>query len=322
MRAPEFWQAGRGALAAPLLAPATALWQWATHRRLRRGRPYDPGVPVLCIGNATVGGSGKTPLVLLLARLLAARGHRPAILSRGYGGRAAGPLRVLPDRHGADLVGDEPLELAAVAATYVGRERTALARMAVADGAGCLILDDGFQDPALVKRLSLLVLDGGAGLGNGRIVPAGPCREPWDEALARAHGVVVGGPPTGPLPAAGDRPLFHGRLLPIDGARLAGCAVAAFAGIGRPAKFFASLDDAGARLVRRDVFGDHHAYRPGEVRRLRAEAGRLGARLVTTRKDWVRLPPALRHGIEVLDVTLVLDDPVAFDRLLAAAVAG
>lgn len=317
MRAPDFWQAGRGALAAPLLWPAAALWAWATRRRLRRGRPFDPGVPVLCAGNVTAGGTGKTPLVLFLARHLAARGHRPAILSRGYGGRAREPLRVDPVRHIAALVGDEPLELAAAAPTYVGRDRVALARLAVAEGADCLLLDDGFQDPALVKHLSLLAVDGGAGLGNGRIIPAGPCREPWTAALARAQAVMVIGPVTAALPSAGDRLLLHGRLAPVDGDRFAGRPVVAFAGIGRPAKFFATLDGLGADLVACRGFADHYAYRPEDLARLTALARTRGAVPVTTRKDWLRLSPAQREGIAVLDVELVPDDPAALARLLA-----
>lgn len=319
MRAPEFWAGpGDGGWRARLLLPLSALWRRVTRRRLARGGPgFDPGIPVICIGNVTAGGTGKTPFAIEVASRLKAAGHHPHFLSRGHGGTARDVTRV--EGQGADVVGDEPLLLAAVAPAWVARDRVAGARAMVAAGADVIIMDDGFQNPALKKTLSFLVLDGGAGLGNGRVIPAGPLREDWLEARARADAIIVIGEGRHPLPPAGDLPLFRAAIRPLAGERFAGRRVLAFAGIGRPGKFFDSLAACGAELVGRRAFADHHAFTAAEIDALRREAAATGAALVTTAKDAARLSHAQRAGIEVLEIALDVGESAGLDQLLGQA---
>jgi tetraacyldisaccharide 4'-kinase len=321
MRTPEFW--ARDGLRARLLAPAGQIYGLAGRLRRALVRPQSVDVPVICVGNLVAGGAGKTPTVLALARRLAAAGHRPHLLCRGYGGRERGPLRIDPLRHDAAEVGDEALLLAEVAPTWVARDRLEGARAAVAAGAGLLIQDDGLQNPALAQDLRLVVVDGGFGFGNRRLLPAGPLREPIGEGLARVSAVIrIGADQAGIdalLPAG--LPRLEADLAPDDGApSLAGRRVLAFAGIGRPEKFFGSLESAGAEIVQRCSFADHHPYRRAETLALLAEAERLDASCITTAKDRVRLPLDLRDRVLVLPVVLRWRDSGALDRLLATAV--
>ena len=271
MRAPDFWTSG-GRLA-HLLVPLGWLYDLAGALRFWLARPVDCGVPVLCVGNLVAGGAGKTPVALALAARLMEQGFAVHFLTRGYGGRLAGPLRVDRARHGAGEVGDEALLLAALAPTWVARDRVAGARVAVTEGARVIVMDDGFQNPRLAKTLSLIVLDGDYRLGNGRVLPAGPLRERPTRAVRRAHGVVVlgGGPADWARGLAGDLPLVAGALLPLaDSPALSGRRLLAFAGIGRPEKFFATLRAAGAELVAQESFADHHPYRRPELEALLA----------------------------------------------------
>jgi tetraacyldisaccharide 4'-kinase len=270
------------------------------------------GCPVLCLGNFTLGGAGKTPAALAVAALLAELGRAPAFLSRGYGGRVAGPVQVDPGRHGAAEVGDEPLLLARRAPAVVSRDRPAGAALCRRLGADVIVMDDGLQNPSLAKDLSLAVIDGAVGLGNGLPVPAGPLRAPLDRQWPHVGGLVVvgAGAPGDALARVAER-----RNLPVHWARLvrdaddwAGRRCLAFAGIGRPDKFFATLAEAGAVIASRRSFPDHHAYRTGELAALAEEAERLGADLVTTEKDAVRLPPAVAARVRVLRVRLAFDD--------------
>jgi tetraacyldisaccharide 4'-kinase len=315
--APEFWS--RGGLCAQLLQPLAWAHEAAGAARRAFARPWRAPVPVICIGNVVAGGAGKTPVVLSLAQRLAARGATPHILSRGYGGSAAGPLRVDPARHGAAEVGDEPLLLAAAAPTWVARDRVAGARAAAEAGAGLILMDDGFQNPSLEKDLSLLVIDGSYGFGNGKVIPAGPLREPVAAALARADAVVLmGEDESGIAASVGTTPILRATLVPVAGTALDG-PVVAFAGIGRPEKFFRTVADTGARLVAARGFPDHHAYAQRTLERLAAEAEAAGARLVTTAKDAVRLPPMWRVRVAVLAVEVRWQDAAALEALLARA---
>lgn len=314
MRAPDFWRS-RGA-AALALAPLGCLYALGGAARRSLVVPWRAGVRVVCVGNLTLGGTGKTPLVAEIARRLAAGGARPAILSRGYGGSARGPVRVDPARHAAADVGDEPLLLAAEAPVFVGADRVEAAKAALAAGAGMLVMDDGFQNPALHKDLSILVVDGPAGFGNGLVFPAGPLREPVAWGAARAAACVVVGEDTHGAAASTGLPVLRADLVPAP-SDLAGADVLAFAGIGRPAKFFATLEAIGARIRAARQFADHHPYSRGEIEALLAEADRLGARAVTTRKDLVRIDADLRLRVSVVDVRLVPADAAAFDRLIA-----
>jgi len=317
MRAPDFWAEG-GALPF-LLGPLGAGFDLAGRLRRTLARPARVPVPVICVGNLVAGGAGKTPVSLSLLAALAARGRGPHCLTRGHGGRACGPLRVDPARHGAGEVGDEALLLARAAPSWVARDRAAGARAAVASGAGVIVMDDGFQNPGLVKDLAFLVVDGSYGFGNARVIPAGPLREPVDTGLARADAVVVLGEDVRGLAGglAGRMPVLHARLVPAPGAaRLAGRRVLGFAGIGRPEKFFATLRELGADVTEARPFPDHHPYETGEIEELLARAAAMEALAVTTEKDAVRLPAPLRAKVEVVAVSVAWRDPDALAALL------
>jgi tetraacyldisaccharide 4'-kinase len=317
MRAPEFWV--HDSLPGRLLRPLGAAYGLAGRLRRRLARPARAAVPVLCVGNLVAGGAGKTPVAMALAAALIALGRRPHLLCRGYGGRLRGPVRVDPAWHDAAAVGDEALLLAGTAPTWCGRDRVAAARAAVAAGADLLIMDDGLQNPRLHQDLAFLVVDGGFGFGNRRLLPAGPLREPIAAGLARASAIVqLGDDEIGLdafLPARLTR--LRARLEPGPGAPdLRGRRVVAFAGIGRPEKFFRSLAEAGALLLARHAFADHHRYRRGEVRALLAEAAAKDAICVTTAKDRVRLPPDLREPITIMPVSVSWREPDVLAQLL------
>jgi tetraacyldisaccharide 4'-kinase len=326
MRAPDFWDDPPG-LAAGLLAPLGAAWGTAARFRRAVVRPYRAPVPVVCVGNLVAGGSGKTPVVLSLIGLLAEQDVAAQVVMRGYGGRLAGPLadpvRVDPLRHDAVAVGDEALLIAARAVCWVARDRAAGIRAAAASGAPVVLLDDGFQNPSVDKDLSLLVIDAAYGFGNGRVIPAGPLREPVAVGLARADAIVLVG--DGEMPEsvrAAGRPTLRADLSPLRAGHISGVRVVAFAGIGRPGKFFASLRGAGAELVAAHPFPDHHRFGDGDLARLHRIAEREGARLVTTAKDWVRLPEAVRAGIDILEVEIRWRDPAAAVALIRGVLVG
>ncbi|MFQ5972969.1 MAG: tetraacyldisaccharide 4'-kinase [Alphaproteobacteria bacterium] len=320
MRAPEFWYDPRKAATPALLSPLASLYTAAGTFRQALVQPAPAPVPVVCVGNLVAGGAGKTPVALALVELARPAGLETAFLTRGHGGRATGPLLVDPERHDPRTVGDEPLLLAAAAATWVARDRCAGAAAAAEAGARLIIMDDGFQNPRLGKDVSLLVIDGESGLGNGRVMPAGPLREPLDRALTRADAVVLMGRDRHGLrrALAPRLPVLGARLAPTaEGETLAGMRVLAFAGIGRPAKFFETLAELGCAVVARHAFPDHHRYRPDEIMRLCEDADVLDALPVTTAKDLVRLPPEARPMVRVLPVTAEWEDTDAVVDLLA-----
>ena len=321
MRPPEFWSGSYSAsarLAIAALAPLGAAVDLAGRLRRRLASPYRAPVPVICVGNLTVGGAGKTPVALALAKRLKERNVH--FLGHGYGAALADVTRVDPSKHDAGRVGDEALLLAALAPSWVARDRADAARAAVEAGAGLLIMDDGFQNPGLAKDLSLVVVDGGAGFGNGHVFPAGPLREDIRRGLARADALVlVGEDRTGAL----DHRPAGLALLCAEFEASAGTGdlndrpVVAFAGIARPEKFFATVAKLGAHLVARHGFPDHHPYRASEIERLAGEAYEAGALLVTTEKDAVRLAPELKRLVTVIRIELRWREPEALDELLA-----
>ncbi|MEP9366848.1 tetraacyldisaccharide 4'-kinase [Xanthobacter sp. VNH20] len=326
-RAPAFWSHPRS-LAGLLLAPVGWIVGAVTLRRMAQpGVAVD--VPVICVGNPTVGGAGKTPTALALLGRLKARGATPFALLRGHGGREAGPLLVDLARHDAAAVGDEALLLAQAAPTVVSRDRVAGARLAVAQGASHIVMDDGFQNPSLHKDAALLVVDSAAGLGNGHVLPAGPLRAPFLAQAARADALLVIGPgEAGKAVAAqavGRLEVLRGKLVADaeDAAALAGRRVFAFAGIGRPDKFFRTLRDLELDVVESQAFPDHHPYTPADLSTLHREAEAGGLCLVTTAKDAARLGAqgfdAVRAHVRVLRVGLELDGAQSFDALIALA---
>ena len=320
---PGFWAHGSPAIAGALLAPASAIVAMATARRVARSGWRAP-VPVICCGNATLGGAGKTTLALDLAGRLKARGLSVHLLTRGYGGTGRSLLRVDPAIHDAALVGDEALLLADAAPTWRAADRAAAAAAAVAAGAQILLMDDGLQNPGLHKTASLLVIDGGAGFGNGRVLPAGPLRETVRAAAARCDAAVLIGPDrTGAvtrLPAT--LPILTARLQPgPEIGDFAARRVVAFAGIGRPDKFFTMLREAGVLVVKQLAFPDHHRFTPAELTGILGLAHDLEARAVTTPKDFMRIPKALHSTFSQIGVSLVWDDEARLEQLLNALTA-
>lgn len=310
---PQFWR--HDGIVPRLLSPLAALTEAVTARRVAKAG-WDAPIPVICCGNVTVGGAGKTTLALDLAQRLTAQGHAVHFLLRGYGGSLRGPHRVIPADTAAQ-VGDEALLLAALAPTWIGADRAASARDAVAAGAGLLVLDDGLQNPSLHKDLSLLVVDGAAGFGNGRVLPAGPLREPVAAGAARCQAAVLIGPDVTCATRALSLPLLRASLRP--GPEIAdwiGRRVFAFAGIARPDKFFTMLAAAGVQLANTLAFPDHHAFSEADLRRVFDQATRLDAHPVTTPKDAVRLTAPWRDRVAVIGVSLAWDDPAAIEALL------
>jgi tetraacyldisaccharide 4'-kinase len=337
MREPPFWwQPGKGGLSAGgllaggWLAPLAAIYGGIAAARMRlRGR--RAGIPVICIGNLTVGGAGKTPAALAVAHLLHAAHERPFFLTRGYGGRLAGPLRVNPRIHHSADVGDEPLLLARLAPTIVARDRAAGAQFAQYAGASVIVMDDGLQNPALVKDLAIVVVDGRRGIGNGRVIPAGPLRAPLRTQLDRAQALVVVGPPDRAAEVANRAaqrglPVFHAGLEPDRGiiAAIGRRKVLAFAGIGNPDKFFATLTEAGVAIAERVGFDDHHRFTAAQAQNLLARARAANLMLVTTEKDLVRLSgdpqlAELAQHTSALPVRLVFQEQDQFRRLVLGA---
>jgi tetraacyldisaccharide 4'-kinase len=337
------WWYGEGPGIAAALAPLAAVYGWAARRRFTRTRPYCARLPVVCVGNLTAGGTGKTPLTLDLCGRLRAAGRRPAVLTRGYGGAEAGP-RWVAAGDGADAVGDEALLLARAAPTMVSRDRAAGARAiegaieaavdAGAAAADVIVMDDGLQNPQLAKDLTLAVVDGRRGLGNGRVLPAGPLRAPLAFQLGLVDALIVNAPAaaadgaTGAAVAEGLRRHFAGPILRCatvvdgDAAWLQDRRVVAWAGIGAPQRFFEMLRALGAECVETVAFGDHERLGQADAQRLLALAARQGATLLTTAKDMARLTGATADLAALAAATRVLPIALRFAEPDAAQLAG
>jgi len=332
LEAPFWWYRRKGALASAL-APVGRLYGRLVEARAARVEPYRSPLPVICIGNLTAGGGGKTPTAIAVAALFAELGARPAFLTRGYGGASEGPVLVAKGQS-AEEVGDEPLLLAEVAPTMVAADRAAGAAALEAAEADIIVMDDGFQNPSLIKDLSLVVVDAAAGIGNGLIMPAGPLRAPLEAQMARADALIVIGDGSKAAPLVDaftgqGKPVLKARMVPRQDRRwLTVLPVIGFAGIARPEKFFATLRNNGARLIDTRAFPDHHRYRERDARRLLKAAKEHNAMLVTTEKDFVRLADEedaalgeLKHRCRPFPIAVEFDDAAAVKALLSAAIA-
>jgi tetraacyldisaccharide 4'-kinase len=326
---PRWWY-GRGPRPMPvtraLLTPVSWIWAWATARRLRLGRPVDSGVPVICVGNLTAGGAGKTPVARALAALLLAQGRDVHILSRGHGGKLTGPVRVGPATHTAADVGDEALMMAADAPVWIARDRAAGAVAAAGNGAEVIVMDDGHQNPSVAKTLSLIVVDGETRddewpFGDGAVFPAGPMRESLKVGLARADAVVLllpadlAAPDPELLALFAGRPVLVARLEPV-GPPPPGPQVG-FAGIGKPWKMERALKAAGCDLVDFAPLADHKPINEATLRFLADRAASLGAGLITSEKDWARLSPDWRERVTAWPVRARFEDEAGLLKLLA-----
>ncbi|MBC8267750.1 MAG: tetraacyldisaccharide 4'-kinase [Rhodospirillaceae bacterium] len=320
MQAPGFWQHGKGGVLAQLLSPLGWVYGFATKAKLATTIPWKSPVPVLCIGNLTAGGAGKTPVALDLGKRLIAKGKTVHFLSRGYGGCEKGPLLVDPDVHDHTSVGDEPLLLSIHAPAWVSRVRRSGCEAAARAGADLIIMDDGFQNPYIHKNFSVIVIDGGYGFGNAKMIPAGPLRESIASGLARADScVVIGEDTTGTLDIASScglsplRARFIADALSDDAPT---GPVVAFTGIGRPEKFFETVTQMGHNVVSTIPFPDHHPYNNADINTLRQIATKAGAQLLTTEKDAQRLPASFIDDVTVIPVSLEWTDEGALDALL------
>jgi tetraacyldisaccharide 4'-kinase len=307
MRAPDFWYENPNESIAFVLRPLGWLYGFVGRTRAKMVTPFRASVPIVCIGNLTAGGTGKTPVAIEIGERLKARGLRTSFLSRGYGADIPGAMIVDASEDTAAEVGDEPLMLSQHAMTVVSPDRPAGARLAVSRGAQVVVMDDGFQNPSLVKDLSFVVIDASKGFGNGCLIPAGPLRERAEDGLRRADAVIVMG--TGHVFLPVEKPILRATLepLPEERARLKDRRFVAFAGIGEPKKFFATIEDCGASIAARFEYPDHYAYSDDDLADLREAAARLDAPLLTTEKDLLRLDPELREGISALKVTAKFD---------------
>jgi tetraacyldisaccharide 4'-kinase len=330
-RAPQFWWRPEAGGAALLLWPVARLWGAVAVWRMAKPPTYRPPVPVICVGNFTVGGAGKTPTVIALARIARGRGLKPGLLASGYGGKAKGPVVVDPTAHKAENVGDEALLLAAVAPTVVARDRAEGARQLVGEGVDIIIMDDGFQNPSVARDLSLVAVDASLGIGNGRTVPSGPMRAPLKPQLRRADALLVIGEGAAADPliraaARAGRATVRARLKPTRLKEWRKDPILAFAGIGHPEKFFASLAETRAPVARTLSFPDHHAYAEIDAVKLLAIADAEKLRLVTTEKDLVRLAGKtgalgrLRDRAEPFHVFLEFENPTAIGEMIDEAV--
>lgn len=323
---PAWWyeSADRPHVAARVLSPLGRLYGWAVEQRFRKAEPYRAALPVLCIGNFTAGGTGKTPLARFLIAAMAARGVTPACLTRGYGGALAGPVWVDPARHTAREAGDEPMLVAREARVMLARGRAdGLAAIERDGGVGAVVMDDGLQNPTVAKDLVIALVDARRGFGNGHVFPAGPLRARLEFQLGLVDCIVVMGddPPEGPAPVFGDLkkrfpgPVLRGAVRPSgDLAWIGGARVLAYAGIANPDRFFRLVERFEPATLARRAFPDHHVFSEQDARALVAEADAAGAVLATTEKDLARLSGATGALAELKARSRALPIEVTFEE--------
>lgn len=323
MKAPLFWK-NKGSLYEKFLSPLAALYYLIASQREKFTLKTIIPIPVICVGNIVMGGTGKTPLTKMIATTLKEQGFNVHILSRGYGGNLKGPLLVDTSSHTAQEVGDEPLLLAQTIPTWIAKNKAEGAKAAAKAGAEILILDDGLQNPMLHKDFSILVVNGEYGLGNERIFPAGPLREPVESALKKVNMIMVMGKDRHALEKRwlGSGPIFHGDLHPSenDVQALKNSPIYAFAGIGHPEKFFAMLRHYGLHVIAEKAFPDHYFFKSRDLNELRAQAHHLKAQLVTTEKDFLRLPHDIRSEVKIIRADVMIEEENLFSNLISKAI--
>lgn len=298
-----------------LLWPLGKIYAWLTNLRLKHGTCNQTSIPVICIGNLTAGGTGKTPTAISIAKILQKDGMNPYFISRGYGGKLQ-DVMVNPNHHNAKDVGDEPLLLSKVAPVCINSNRYLAAEKARNNEADIIIMDDGYQNPSLHKDISFIVIDGGFGLGNFRPIPSGPLRENFSTGLKRADAVIIIGEDQHNIQAKlGNLPIFHGDITPLVPSTVPN-KVIAFAGIGRPEKFYQSLQKIGFTLEATIDFPDHHFYTESELRALILQGEQSSARLFTTSKDMVKIPKHLQNNFEVLEINIQWHDEAALQEFI------
>lgn len=318
MKTPSYWQSN--SFISKLLTPIGWLYGRLTQWRLKLSTPPKVNVPVICIGNITAGGTGKTPVSLSVAKMLESAMMHPFFITRGYGGKLNNTY-VNNKKHTAREVGDEPLLLSRQAPVIVASNRHTGAKLALKEGADILIMDDGFQNPSLHKDISFLVFDGHYGIGNGKIIPAGPLRETLEDGLKRADALIIMGKDKHCLAERTNLPVFFGHTEAVQTAISGNTNVLAFAGIGHPQKFYHTLQMQGFNLVESIDFPDHHFYSKKELDSLISKARALNAEIYTTSKDYVKIPPSYHKYINALEVAVVWDDPEALMNFIKSKTA-
>ena len=304
MKTPSFWK--QKTFLSTLLLPLGWLYGGITTLRIRFSKPYHVACPVFCVGNITAGGTGKTPVSIALAEILKSMGKKPFFISRGYGGKLKGVL-VDEKKHTPFDVGDEPLLLAQTAPVVINPNRAEAAKLALQNGADCLIMDDGFQNPTLYKDFSFLVFDGAYGIGNGRVLPAGPLRESFESGVQRAQALIILGQDTQNLAQKTKLPVLYGQIVPVSPQKNKK-SVLAFAGIGHPEKFYRSLKACGFNVAATYDFPDHHFYEEAELDALVKEAKRHDWEIYTTSKDYVKISAKFKPMIKVLEIKVEFDN--------------
>jgi len=308
MKTPKFWYRKTGPRAL-MLTPFGQIYRTAGLLRHAFIKPYKASVPIICVGNIVAGGAGKTPTAMTLARLLIQKGGHPVFVTRGYGGNEKGPLRVDLKQHTSRDVGDESILLAQIAPCFIGRNRAAAIQLAEVEKPTHIILDDGLQNPKVAPDVNLLVVDGAVGFGNRLLIPAGPLRETLHDVFSRIAAIVMIGPDVQRVATCLGKPVLQAHLHPLLAGDLTkGTAVLAFAGIGRPTKFYESCREAGLNVVETCDFADHYIFTEEDLQALAATAQKKELKLVTTTKDWVRLPDPFRRDVGILDVQLVFEN--------------
>ena len=320
MKAPQFWTYGSRSLAQTALLPFSCLYNSISSKRANKRAQYKARIPVICIGNLIMGGAGKTPTAIAIAQELILQGKKVVFLSRGYGGSEEGP--VLVEDHSVQQVGDEPLLLKQTAPVCISKDRVKGAKFCEEQGFDVILMDDGFQNPALHKDCSLLIIDGGYGHGNEKVFPAGPLREDLESGLKRADGIImIGSDETNCLvrvrALSPDIQTQRALIQADPRPELMGQKVIAFAGIGRPKKFYQTAKEMGCQLCATVDYKDHHHFSEKDLKQLRDLSAQLKAQLITTEKDWVRLPKEMQKEVEFLKISLAWQPGTVLNRIFS-----